>query len=101
YVCVGREAKAGSFTSPIEAEAGELLVTALAFGGLELIDLRVAFRCELASISLAVEVGAWTVVERGVDINPDHGIGVACVHRSCGGFRQVECHQHFFKQTVC
>src|SRR5450755_2017826 len=72
----------------------KISVTGLAVGGLELVELRAALGGDSAFGSLAVEVGSGAVVERGVQIDPDLGIGIAVILGRGRRFGQAQADEH-------
>src|SRR5580704_10026663 len=59
----------------------------------KLIQLRIMLAGEPAFLRFAVEVGARTIVERCVQVNPDLNIGIALVWGSLWRFGEAEANQ--------
>jgi len=72
------------------AQAPAKSFTGLAIRGFELVHLRIVLAGESAFWCFAIEVGTWAVVERGVQIDPNLGVGIAFVFRRLGRFGQSQ-----------
>ena len=66
-----------------------LLVASSAIGRLELVQLGVSLGGEFSLLGFAVEIGSRAIVQGGMEIDPNLGIGIALIFRRRGGCCQA------------
>ena len=75
-----------------------LSFAALAVGGLVLVQLRIPLRREFSLWGLSVQIGPWAIIKRGVEIDPNLGVGIASIFRRRRGFGQAKANEHPVEQ---
>src|SRR5450755_2277097 len=66
---------------------------------LELVLLSILLGRQLSAGRLAIQIGSGTIVERGVDVDPDLGFWISLISRGCWSFRHSKINQHAIEKT--
>ena len=75
-----------------------LSFAALAVSGFVLVQLRIPLRREFSLRGLSVQISPRAIIKRGMEIDPNLGIGIAPIFRRRRGFGQAQANEHPVKQ---